>query len=210
MLHRRAYVAVVLACVLGGGVAGIAYAVTLNPDDLVPTGGSHDHSCNKGEVGSADPCQTDNTTLTYYMDSNGDYLLEQVDRNVVTSVLSSMYNPTDLNVSYDSSPSFSGGAETDIVYQEGSVPGSDNGYTWCDDPTSGYECDQQYVRIEGGGHYTQGLTCHETGHAVGLTHGSYANPRKNDDDPIMKCMEKPTPAGDTLGTNNVNNINSTY
>ncbi|BFO21167.1 hypothetical protein SHKM778_75550 [Streptomyces sp. KM77-8] len=49
-------------------------------------------------------CLTDNSTLTYYMDSGGTYELEAVDKSNVRATMNNDYEPTDLSVSYDSSP----------------------------------------------------------------------------------------------------------
>jgi hypothetical protein len=157
-------------------------------------------------------CQTDNSTLTYYMDSGGTNMLEAVDRAVVNNVMSGEYAPTDFSVSYDSTPSFSGSAETDIVYEESGigVPASADGGTFCNNSAGSIKCDQQYIRIRGGGSYTYGLTCHETGHAVGLTHGADAAPRRSNTDSKLGCMATPTDPDRTLGANNIENINATY
>ncbi|MEU6783037.1 hypothetical protein ABZ912_27900 [Nonomuraea angiospora] len=188
---------------------GVAWAAAT--DNMFPTGQTT-MSCVTG-LGGNYPCQTDNRDVTFYMDSNGEYELEQVDKNTVNSVIDSEYRPTDLAFHYDSSPVFSGGAETDIIYQEGSngVPSSADGVTWCN--ASGgdvVDCDQQYIRIRGNGHYTDTLTCHETGHAVGLQHGDNASPRLSKTDSRLGCLQTPVPAGATLGANNRENINATY
>ncbi len=146
------------------------------------------------------------------MDSNGEFELESEDRSVVTNMLSSRYEPTDLNVSYDSSPVFSGSGETDVIYQEGIVQSGFDGVAWCDDssPAPVYDCDQQYVRIRGNGVYNTGLACHETGHAVGLVHGANSNPTTSQTDADLGCMRTPVPSGSALGANQVNRINQMY
>ncbi|MFC6704401.1 hypothetical protein [Flexivirga alba] len=153
---------------------------------------------------------TDNNQVYYYMNSSGSLELEAGDKSVVRNMLASQYSPTDLQIYYDSTPKLTGTGETDILYQEGDVPGSYNGYTWCDDPVATYVCDQTVVRIEGGGYYKPGLSCHETGHAVGLTHGADAYPRRNQRDSILGCMETPTDDLTPLGANQRNNINAYY
>lgn len=159
-------------------------------------------------------CLTDNSTLTYYMDSGGTYELEAVDKSNVRATMNNDYEPTDLSVSYDSSPSFSGSAETDIIYQEGStnIPSSSDGVTWCNDAVdgNGLRCDQQYVRIRGHGAYTRGMSCHETGHAVGLLHGSDASPRLSKTDSRLGCLVTPVGENTGLGSNNRDNINGVY
>ncbi|BBC35752.1 hypothetical protein SGFS_070460 [Streptomyces graminofaciens] len=172
-------------------------------DNIAPTA-HYDVPCRKGLV-----CQTDNATLTYYMDSGGGNKLEADDKATVRDVLNSEYAPTDLSVSYDSSPSWSGDAETDIYYSEGTVSGSDDGFTYCENPASGiYKCDQQYIKIEPG-YWSYGLTCHETGHAVGLLHGMDSQPTVGAQDSRLGCMKKSV-GGEGLGDNNKRNINSVY
>jgi hypothetical protein len=109
--------------------AGVAWAAYT--DNMYPT--QHLTQACFSVSGPAQPgfCQTDNRDLTYYMDSSGSNALEAVDRAVVNDVMSRQYNPTDLSVSYDSTPVFSGSAETDVVYEESSagLPSSLDGYT---------------------------------------------------------------------------------
>ncbi|WP_411082105.1 hypothetical protein [Streptomyces sp. cmx-18-6] len=189
------------ALLLTVGAAGAA-AVT---DNLAPTV-KYPQPCKKGAV-----CQTDNKDVTYYMDSSGEFKLEAVDRTIVTNMLKSQYSPTDLVIKYDSTPTFSGSAETDVVWQEGSKGVSDDaaGTTWCDDPVSGNRCDQQVIRIRGNGTYDPSITCHEMGHAVGLLHGNNAYPMLDREDARLGCMiAKGYNA--TLGSNNVSNINGNY
>ncbi|MEU3479174.1 hypothetical protein ACI2LO_16400 [Streptomyces sp. NPDC033754] len=156
--------------------------------------------------------------MYYYMDLSDsagdgrDNKLEAEDLETVRLVMNNSYNGTDLNTYYDSTPVFSGDSETDIYFEEDTPPGGFAGYTWCNDdsPAPRYSCDQQHVRILGGGYYTYGVVCHETGHAVGLMHGDDASPYvRPDNESIMHCMTTPAvEAG--LGPNNVANINSTY
>jgi hypothetical protein len=202
-IRRALVVPVTLVALTGAGLGGLASALN-NPDTIVPTMNDSD-ACGAGSLGSADPCQTDNRSLTYFMTGS----LPQSARDQVNLVLNQMYDTTVLNVSYESPAVYTGSSETDIVYQQGTVPGSDTGYTWCDDPNGFYTCDQQYIQVESGS-WTKGLTCHETGHAVGLVHGQRAFPAVPNNDPSLKCMEKPTPATDNLGDNNKDNINATY
>ncbi|MFF9915620.1 hypothetical protein [Streptomyces sp. NPDC013457] len=185
-------------------LTGTAFAAT---DTMVPTQ-TYSVPCT-----SADVCQTDNETLTYYMDSGGTYELESPDRINVVETVTEDYAPTDLVISYDSSPSFSGDAETDHIWQEGStgLPSDVLGMAWCNDPNgTGYKCDQHYIRIRGGGWIDPSLTCHEMGHGVGLVHGSHAYPQRSATDrAAMGCMIAEG-YETTLGTNNINNINATY
>ncbi|WP_405615952.1 hypothetical protein OG292_21915 [Streptomyces sp. NBC_01511] len=186
---------------------GVAWSAAT--DNLVPTI-NYNKACYKGVAGDAGVCQTDNAQVTYYMDSGGSNALETVDKNVVQKMMSSEYAPTDLSISYDSTPTWSGSGETDIYYAEAAVPGSYVGAAWCNDPSSTYRCDQTYIRIEGGGQYTTGRSCHETGHAVGLVHGAESAPRLSQTSSALGCMQTPSKSGLPLGPNNKENINSIY
>lgn len=203
---RAALPAVALAGLLVA--TGVAWAAAT--DNLVPTN-NYNVACQNGSVGDASVCRTDNAQVSYYMDSGGSDALEAGDKAIVRDMLSAQYSPTDLAISYDSTPTWSGSAETDIYYAEATVPGSDQGFTWCNDNSpGGYLCDQQYIRIEGGGLYTPGLSCHETGHAVGLLHGANASPRLSNTNSALGCMKKPVGYSDPLGSSNKENINGAY
>jgi hypothetical protein len=201
------FVAAFTTVAVTAGVAWAAYT-----DNMYPTQYETTACFSEGGPDGQVSCQTDNATLTYYMDSSGSNMLETVDRNMVFEVMAQEYAPTDFTVSYDSTPSFSGSAETDIVYEESSVGMSSStlGVTFCNNAASTTKCDQQYIRIRGAGYYTHGITCHETGHAVGLEHGSKSAPKVPNDDPKLGCMQNPTAAGLKLGANNIENINATY
>ncbi|MDA2812014.1 hypothetical protein O4J56_15330 [Nocardiopsis sp. RSe5-2] len=203
-------VPVALAAALAGG--GVAWAAVT--DNMYPTANT-DNRCNNMTIRTADfPCRTDNRNVSYYMDSHERFKLEAGDKRTVRGVMRNQYAPTDLRISYDSTPTFSGSGETDVIYQEGraGLPSGADGITWCNDAVNGarYKCDQQYIRIRGRGHYTPGLTCHETGHAVGLQHGRYSSPRLSDTDSRLGCMVTPVGYSVGLGANNRDNINGTY
>ena len=208
----------ILAVLIGGGFAGVAHALN-NPDNMVPANangaGGQTGSCAKGQLGNARPCQTDNRDVYWYVEKGtySTHALETNDIDVVKSVIRGKYDAnTDLieHRHLTSQVKFSGSGETDIIYQEGPVPSTFDGYTWCDDPNDGtYKCDQQYIRIEPG-KYDSGLTCHETGHAVGLVHGQDSSPNLPNFNEAMKCMKTPVPSNENLGSNNQDNIDDTY
>ncbi|GLF97170.1 hypothetical protein [Streptomyces yaizuensis] len=211
--RRRVLAPVALAAsVLTLGIgSGVAYAAVT--DNIVPTANYSPRCIDEGSEPDANGglCLTDNTDVTYYGDSSGDNMLEAGDKATVNSVMANEYNPTQLNTSYDSSPSFSGSAETDIIYQEGTRNLGSNvlGMAWCNDAVTSSKCDQAYIRIRPG-NYSYGISCHETGHAVGLTHGAQAAPRLRQNDSRLGCMQTPVPSGAGLGANNRDNINAAY
>jgi hypothetical protein len=192
--------------------AGVAWAAYT--DNMYPTTYATLPCIDEGAdpVNGAGHCQTDNADLSYYTDSSGTNMLEAVDKAVVVRVLTNVYGPTDLTVSYDSTPVFAGSGETDIVFEESArgMSATADGTTFCNDAVNSLRCDQHYIRIRGGGHYEDGLVCHETGHAVGLVHGDQSAPKKSNTDEKLGCMEKPTDADEVLQANNVENINATY
>jgi hypothetical protein len=209
-LSARTIVLSAVAFTVVAVTAGAAWAAIT--DNMYPTQYANLGCYSEGGPDGNISCQTDNAQLTYYMDSAGTNELEAEDRRVVIDVMSDIYAPTDFTVTLDTSPEFSGSAETDIVYEESGigVPSGSDGVTFCNNAASDMRCDQQYIRILGGGNYVQGLTCHETGHAVGLVHGNQASPQLSNRDERLGCMETPVSTDEVLQDNNVDNINATY
>lgn len=194
-------------------VLTVVSAAHADPDNLVPTGSSSDFCDQSYHPPSNGACQTDNAQVFWHMTDSGDQQLEANDRDALKEMLNARYEPTDLDLTYDSTPVFSGGGETDVIYQEGPPPSGLLGYGWCNDQVGTWECDQWYIKIEGGGRYLDWkLTCHETGHGVGLTHGDWAHPTKALDDPVLGCLRSPLDRITTsaLGANNKEQINAVY
>jgi len=186
-----------------------------DPDNLVPTGSSSDF-CDQGldSGGNNGVCQTDNRDVYWHMADSGERQLEQADRDSLTNMLNNRYALTDLVMHYDSSPAFDGDSETDWIYQEDVPPVGLIGYVWCNDQVgTSWECDQHYIKIQGGGYYQDWkVTCHETGHATGLTHGDWANPVTNNSNSVLGCLRTPLSAITTsaIGDNNKDQINALY
>ena len=137
----------------------------------------------------------------------------------INRVMRGSFNNTILTTFYDTTPNFSGPGETDVIYRSNFNDFDDPnrnwiGYTWCDDVASGgnvYDCDQAYINFVNRFTVSTALACHETGHAVGLTHGQDASPRTDNRANVMYCMETPINNNrDILGCNNVGNINIVY
>jgi hypothetical protein len=188
-----------LAVILFSLIA-VGTAVAHHVDSMMPTVNAN---CMDGTLG--DPfCQTDNATFTIWRQSS----ITPTGKSRIGSVLNNEFEPTDLDVVFVSEPSFTGGAETDVIYQQGSVPGTNIGITWCNDAVSSTKCDQHYVRFESDTPGTA-LACHETGHSVGLTHGQDARPQLSNQDPSLQCMQNPASTSN-LGTHNTQLINDTY
>ncbi len=146
-------------------------------------------------------------SLTYFSQSS----LNSTSQSTITSVLNNQFNPTDLNVSNENPPAYTGGSETDTIYQKNaSLPLGVSGATWCDDPIDSTKCDQHYVAFYND-FWAQNITCHESGHAVGLVHGPEASPQLSSTDPSLACMKtSDNYNSEGLGTHNVSQINGQY
>ncbi len=172
------------------------------PDSIYPT--SSLGACIDGGIGDAF-CLSDNSTLTVFREAS----IGATGRTNIASALNNQFNPTDLTVSYDTSASYSGSAETDIIYQHGTgVPAGLSGIAWCDDAISAIRCDQHYIRFTSANPGTA-LSAHETGHAVGLAHPNNADPPQAPNDALFQTMVTPVFTSN-LGAHNIQQINSIY
>ena len=203
-----------LGMTLVGPIAS-AWAAAPANDGIVPTPNDLGDHCAAG-LASNEICQTDNSTVTYYMDSNGEYELEAEDREFVVDAMARYRNNTVLTISYDSTPTFSGSAETDVIYQEGAfgMPDHVSGVTWCNDPVDGskWRCDQSYIRMRGAGRINAKVATHETGHSFGLLHGNEWDPARNVCADILGVMRAAEDCmdGPALGDAVKNNIDWVY
>lgn len=175
-------------------------------DNMYPTA-NYKSKCPDGSPGSPF-CQTDNRDLTVFMESS----VDSGGRAAIREALDySFDNSTVLNVGYPASASRSGGSETDIIYQARVPISGFAGRTYCDDAVAERRCDQHYVQFADGVVIQRDIACHETGHAVGLTHGQQANPRQSNSSSTLACMVNgPSYPTDQLGTHNIKTINNTY
>ena len=197
-----------LAIVLGVG-AGAAWAMFTR--NMYPNS-FYNPPCVDGSVGDTF-CRTDNAYVTVYRQSS----LSSTGKANIGLTLDNSYAGTDLSVHYAGTAGveYSGSAETDIIYQQSTTGLSSTtiGITWCNDAVAGFPsitCDQHYVRFRGSSP-TRELACHETGHAVGLTHGEDAAQPVYSDDPRLGCMVTPYSGTEPyLESNNVENINFVY
>jgi len=196
-----------LAVLIGIAAALVVASVAL---------GSHTHSmfktanysgdCHDNAWSTSHFCRTDNQALSIYRESG----FSSGGRSNIGSTLTQSYTTTDLNVDFPGSASYSGGAETDIIYQykPSSVPSGYDGWTWCNDAVGALSCDQHYAAFQSASP-TWPLACHETGHAVGLTHGQDASPRVSNGDNGLACLTTPVETH-LLGSHNTGQINGAY
>lgn len=218
---RRAGLTVVFVAVL---VLPVAVAYAAYTDNLVPN--SRFSGCYQGtavQSSTGGPCQTDNASVGYWMERPID-TTTGVDSRAEEQINVTMadYNRnTDLTTFYDSTPAFSGAAETDVIYRHKTQDFRDSGtvgYYFCDDVaglSSSNKCDQGYINlryITNTPAQMRALACHETGHAFGLLHPNDASPAKSTGDTRFECMmNAPVAAYYGIGWDpNVANINSTY
>ncbi|MEH0634537.1 MULTISPECIES: hypothetical protein [Streptomyces] len=201
--RRTAFIGAAAAVTVVAGATVVQAAYT---DNMYPTA-NYGPRCVDGELNDTF-CQTDNRALTIYSEKS----LDSAERRTISRTVKDFYGPTDLAVQVSSSGVYKGDSETDIIYKSKRLYKTVVGVTWCDDAVTSRKCDQHHILINSDhsemGKLNKWHVCHETGHAVGLTHGTEANPRKLLRDPALGCMSyDPTYR---LGANNRDNINSTY
>jgi hypothetical protein len=199
VLSGRSLAVVVIAAVLSVALAAPA-AAHHGHDSMRPTTNYFE------ECATDNFCTTDNSTLTYFSQGS----LAPYSRTQIRSVLENQFAPTDLSVSRQDTPSYEGSAETDIVYRIGWLPPGVGAAAQCDDPIGLWKCDQHYVTF-GNDFWAQHVTCHESGHAVGLTHPQDASPALPGSHASFACMKTvDNYNANGLGAHNVSQINGEY
>lgn len=208
VFHLRLTVPILVAFFTLTVIATVARAAIISGvDSIYPTLNTPWLCTGSSTPGGSYYCQTDNSTLTFGMESS----FSSSQKTVIRYMVSSQYEPTDLTTTEHTSIAYTGSSETDIVYQVGDPGLPYNGITWCDDAVSTTLCDQHYVIIISTRITSSASTpCHETGHAVGLTHGSNAYPSVSDDNVNLECMRTPGTSVTSLGAHNVYQVNSVY
>ncbi len=134
------------------------------------------------------------------------------------------YDTTDINVIYHSTSqvTYSGSWETDVIYSNSnSLPSNVWGRNRCDDDSpGGGKCDQFYVlyhadkfdaEIPNDTTLQRAIACQETGHTVGMLHGSNSDPSQADTSAAFRCMRtNPLAAVASMGPHNINQVNGQY
>lgn len=195
------------AVATGGAAAAGDPGISTHIDSMFKTDNTSGNCQDGGTSPNGRNCQTDNSGLTWGVQSP---LLGTTGHSNIANQMNTEFAPTDLTVAYHVNPVYTGGSETDIIYQQGGVSGAD-AVTWCDDAVSTVKCDQHYVRFRSTV-FGRGLACHETGHAVGLTHGNEADPVQANNYQFFYCMRLPA-ANEGLGPSAgviVSQIDATY
>lgn len=202
----------IVACVLS--VIGAPIVVLANHVDSIYPTGSTTWICGDGQQGTIPGtqlfCLSDHSyILTYFVELS----IDDAGWGTLVNTMNNQYNPTDLvtiDMEWSGGPSYTGADQTDIIYQRRTdIPGTALGVTYCDAPLTFTRCDQQYVVLRSASP-TSDVLCHETGHALGLTHGRQAFPTVLDSDPTLRCMRNPATGDATLGSHNAALINENY
>lgn len=199
--------------------AGLFLTVTAsggNFDNMYPTstwGLGSGETCYDGGSSSVvtdNVCRTDNSTLTYWVDDSSPNDISSTGETRIFDIMFNEFDPTDLLVVEEFTPSYSGGSETDIIFQEraAQLSGIANGVTWCDDAVSSEKCDQHYTVFDTD-IPSEYIICHEAGHAVGLLHGEDAYPVQLNNLSTLGCLVVPVDQK-VLGAHNEGEINAAY
>lgn len=187
--------AVMVGAVGAGGAAAAAadQDVLTHIDSMFKTSNTTWNCMDGGPSPNGNHCQTDNAGLTWSVESS---LAGTTGHSRIANQLNTEFAPTDLTVTFQLNPVYTGGSETDIIYQQGPVSGAD-ARTWCDDAVTTVKCDQHYVRFRSTV-FGFGLACHESGHAIGLSHGAESSPQQSNNYQFFYCMRLPA-ANEGLG-----------
>lgn len=192
---------------------GNCHTYTLTLDAMYPTS-SVGPSCQDSDMFDLrHSCRTDNAGLYYCYEST----FGTAERDGVNTTMALTYDTTELHTHPEACVT-EGSGETDIVYRTlTSTPNNAIAITHCDDAVSTLVCDQHYVTYRSAsiGSLDSSelwkLACHETGHAVGFTHGANADPVVASDSLTMKCLKIGFSNLDTwLGSNHASYVNSVY
>lgn len=190
---------------IGGTAVADQRTPTTHIDSMFKTANTSWNCTDGGLTPGNGFCQTDNSTLTWH----AEFSLGTTGRSNIANRMNTEFAATDLSVSFHGTPVYTGGAETDIIFQQGTAGVSQDGVAWCNDSVGSLLCDQHYVRFRSADP-SRSLACHEAGHAVGLTHGAQADPVQSQTVASFGCMKTPTGGTEVLTATLTSQINATY
>lgn len=207
---------VTAALLIGGVAAATPSGAHHGPDSIFPSANIYggDVDCEAGRL-----CKADSATHTVYIEQLGPKMTAATQH-----VLGDYDADTDLSIVYhDSSQvTYSGSWETDVIFvNRNSLPSNVWGRAVCDDASPGNgKCDQFYVLyhadkidadVPNDVSFHQTIACHETGHTLGLLHGSNADPAVSSSQFDFRCMRtSPLPDDPVIGTHNTDQIDANY
>lgn len=208
---RTALIASAIAAVWGTTGKAQVY------DSMYPTS-NQQTECVSTVMGNGWECNQGNADVRIFVKTT---ISDEGLTNIV-NVLGWEFEPTDLTFYWEGSPVYNAPdalpsveGETDIIYERQSfMPAGFQGMTWCQDahlplgPINRF-CDQNYVAFRSATPGTD-IACHETGHAMGLTHGQQAAPAQSNLEPSFRCMRNFVAGDDFVGPYNQQQINSKY
>lgn len=136
-------------------------------------------------------CKQDSVVVSVFIERGGPGELTEDGSSIIWGQLLSQFDPTDLIIVWDSTPNYTGSLRTDIIYRrDTNLPTGVDGAAWCVSERDTVDCDQ-HVAVFRDETPSWAIACHESGHAMGLTHGTETSPSASNTDIDLQCMMTP-------------------